>query len=68
VRAAAAGRALAAGAAPGSAGSAHGWRGFVTYQPASHYWPFQGIETGIYVVLAAALIAVTFVILRIRDA
>jgi len=47
---------------------AHGWRGFVTYQPASRYWPFQGIETGIYVLLAAALIAVTFAIVRRRDA
>jgi hypothetical protein len=47
---------------------AHGWRGFVTYQPAWRYWPFQGIETGIYFVLAAALIAVTFVIVRRRDA
>jgi len=47
---------------------AHGWRGFATYQPASRYWPFQGIETGIYVLLAAALIAVTFVIVRRRDA
>jgi hypothetical protein len=47
---------------------AHGWRGIATYQPASRYWPFQGIETGIYVVLAAALIAVTFVIVRGRDA
>jgi len=47
---------------------AHGWRGFVTYQPASRYWPFQGIETGIYLLLAAALIAVTFAIVRRRDA
>jgi hypothetical protein len=47
---------------------AHGWRGFATYQPASRYWAFQGIETGIYVLLAAALIAVTFVIVRRRDA
>jgi hypothetical protein len=47
---------------------AHGWRGFATYQPAGRYWPFQGIETGIYVLLAAALIAVTFVIVRKRDA
>ena len=47
---------------------AHGWRGFATYQPASRYWPFQGIETGIYVLLAVALIAVTFVIVRRRDA
>jgi hypothetical protein len=47
---------------------AHGWRGFATYQPANRYWPFQGIETGIYSLLAAALIAVTFVVLRRRDA
>jgi hypothetical protein len=46
----------------------HGWRGFATYQPASRYWTFQGIETGIYVLLAAALIAATFVIVRRRDA
>jgi hypothetical protein len=47
---------------------AHGWRGFATYQPSYRYWPFQGIETGIYVVLAAVLITVTFVIIRRRDA
>ena len=46
----------------------HGWRGFATYQPASRYWPFQDIETGIYVLLAAALIAVAFVIVGRRDA
>jgi hypothetical protein len=47
---------------------AHGWRGVATYQPASRYWPFQGIETGICLLLAAALIAVTFVVVRRRDA
>jgi hypothetical protein len=47
---------------------AHGWRGFATYQPSYRYWPFQGIETGIYILLAAALIAVTFAVLRRRDA
>jgi hypothetical protein len=47
---------------------AHGWRGIATYQPASRYWPFQGIETGIFLALAAALITVTFVIVRRRDA
>ena len=46
----------------------HGWRGFATYQPASRYWTFQGIETGIYILLAAALIAATYVIVRQRDA
>jgi hypothetical protein len=47
---------------------AHGWRGFVTYQPSYRYWPFQGIETGIYLLLAAALIGVTFLVIRRRDA
>lgn len=47
---------------------AHGWRGFVTYQPASRYWAFQGIETGIYVLLGAALIAAACMIVRRRDA
>jgi ABC-type transport system involved in multi-copper enzyme maturation permease subunit len=46
---------------------AHGYHGFVTYQPASRYWAFQGIETGIFVVLAAALIALTAFVLLRRD-
>ena len=44
------------------------FRGFLTYQPADRYWTFQGIETGIFVVLAAALIAVAAVTLLRRDA
>jgi hypothetical protein len=47
---------------------ASGFRGFTTYQPAYHYWPFQGIETGIYLALAAGLLAVTFLVVRYRDA
>jgi hypothetical protein len=47
---------------------AAGFRNFVIYQPANRYWAFQGIETGIFVVLAAAAIAVMFAILRDRDA
>ncbi len=44
------------------------FRAFLTYQPADRYWTFQGIETGIFLALTAALIAVTaFVVLR-RDA
>jgi hypothetical protein len=43
-------------------------RQFLTYQPASRYWAFQGIETGIYVLIAAALIAVTVGVIRRRDA
>jgi hypothetical protein len=52
----------------GSCLAAHGYRGFISYQPASRYWTFQGIETGIFVLLAAALIAVTAIVVRRRDA
>jgi hypothetical protein len=44
------------------------YRAFITYQPASRFWTFQGIETGIFVILAAALIAVTAMVLLRRDA
>ena len=44
------------------------FRGFLTYQPADRYWTFQGIESGIFLVLAVALIAVTAVTLLRRDA
>lgn len=45
-----------------------GFHQVTTYQPASRYWAFQGIEAGIFVALAAALIAVTFVMISRRDA
>jgi hypothetical protein len=45
-----------------------GYRQFVTYQPAGRYWAFQGIETGIFLALAAILIALAFAVLRRRDA
>jgi hypothetical protein len=45
-----------------------GSRGLITYQPASRYWAFQGIETGIFVILAAALIAITAIVVLRRDA
>jgi hypothetical protein len=48
--------------------AAHGYQGYVTYQPAGRFWAFQGIETGIFVVLAAVLLAVTFWVLKRRDA
>lgn len=48
--------------------AAHGYRAYLTYQPASRFWAFQGIETGIFVVLAAALIGITFWVLKRRDA
>jgi hypothetical protein len=48
--------------------AAHGYRGYLSYQPASRFWAFQGIETGIFLVLAAILLGVTFWVLRRRDA
>jgi hypothetical protein len=48
--------------------AAHGYRGYLTYQPASRFWAFQGIETGIFVVLAAVLLGATFWALKRRDA
>jgi hypothetical protein len=48
--------------------AAHGYRGYLAYQPASRFWAFQGIETGIFVLLAAVLLGVTFWVLRRRDA
>ena len=43
-------------------------QGYVSYQPASRYWAFQGIETGIFVLLAATLLAITFAVITRRDA
>lgn len=47
--------------------SAHGWREQIVYQPANRFWTFQGIETGIYIALACALVLAAFVLIR-RDA
>jgi hypothetical protein len=52
----------------GSCLAGHGYRALITYQPASRYWAFQGIETAIFVFLAAALIAVTAIVVVRRDA
>jgi hypothetical protein len=46
----------------------HGFRNIVTYQPANRYWAFQGIETSIFLALAAVLVAVTMILLQRRDA
>jgi hypothetical protein len=45
-----------------------GYRQVLSYQPGWRYWPFQGIETVIYLLLAAALVAVAWYALRRRDA
>ncbi len=48
--------------------TARGYHPFITYQPASRYWAFQGIEAGIFVLIAAALVAVTAIVVLRRDA
>jgi hypothetical protein len=48
--------------------AARGYHVIITYQPAGRYWAFQGIETGIFVFLAAVLIAVTAIAVLRRDA
>jgi hypothetical protein len=48
--------------------TAHGFHELISYQPAGRFWAFQGIEAGIFLVLAAALIAVTFRLVLARDA
>jgi hypothetical protein len=48
--------------------TAHGFHALLTYQPAGRFWAFQGIEAGIFLVLAATLIAVTFRLVLARDA
>jgi hypothetical protein len=47
---------------------AAGYRQFMTFQPADRYWAFQGIEACLFLVLAAALMAVTFAVVNRRDA
>jgi hypothetical protein len=44
------------------------FRPYLTYQPADRFWTFQGIESGIFLALAFALVAVTAVVLLRRDA
>jgi ABC-type transport system involved in multi-copper enzyme maturation permease subunit len=48
--------------------ASHGFRQMTTYQPASRFWAFQGIESAIFVVLAAALVALAYRIVLRRDA
>jgi hypothetical protein len=43
-------------------------RGLLIYQPADRFWIFQGIETGVFVVLAAALVALAYRMVVTRDA
>ena len=48
--------------------SAHGYHAVLTYQPGTRYWAFQGIESGIFLALAALLVALTIGLIIRRDA
>jgi hypothetical protein len=48
--------------------AAHGYRGYLTYQPANRFWAFQGTESTIFLVLAATLLGLAFLVLKRRDA
>jgi hypothetical protein len=40
----------------------------LTYQPADRFWVFQGIETGVFVLLAAGLLLLAHRMVVARDA
>jgi hypothetical protein len=48
--------------------ASHGFHTQILYQPASRFWTFQAIEASIFIVLAAALIAVAYRLVLARDA
>jgi hypothetical protein len=45
-----------------------GIRSVVKYEPPSHYWPFQFIESALFIALASVLIVATVILVRRRDA
>ena len=48
--------------------TSHGFHQLVTYQPDSRFWAFQGMEAGIFVVLALALVGFTWWWVQSHDA
>lgn len=48
--------------------ASHGFHTQIIYQPGSRFWTFQAIEAGIFIVLAAALVAVAYRTVLARDA
>lgn len=46
----------------------HGLRSVTTYQPDSRFWPFQGIESVIFVALAAVCGGISYFAVLHRDA
>ena len=47
--------------------NAHGWHTVFAYQPAGRFWPFQSMEAGIFLVLSALAIWLTYKIVLRRD-
>jgi len=48
--------------------AAHGYQSAVTYQPDSRYGTLQGLETGLFLALAVACLAVAYWLVTTRDA
>ncbi len=57
---------LRAGSAFNQCIQAHGWLSTIVWQPADRFWAFQGIESGVLVALAVALLALTIWLVRRR--
>ena len=48
--------------------TSHGFLNAITFQPANRFWAFQGIESAIFLVLSAGLIAISYWRVLGRDA
>ena len=48
--------------------AAHGGYNHISYLPASRFWPVQGVELGIFLVLALALAIFTYWLVTTREA
>jgi hypothetical protein len=48
--------------------AAHGYQNHISYLPASRFWPAQGVESGIFLVLALALAIFTYWSVTTREA
>lgn len=46
----------------------HGWVQYIIYHPDAHFWPLQYAESVFFIALAVVLLAVTFALVRRRDA
>ena len=48
--------------------SSHGIHTLITYQPANRFWALHGIEAGIFISLATALVILAYRVVLTRDA